>query len=247
MSATITRPRTDAKGRTVTLFGVPYAGGNMWAYRPLEAALPAGVTLAGLELPGRGRRSAEPLATSLEALADDVFGQIRARAAGRYALFGHSMGALVGLLAARRLAQAALPLPEVFFVSGCEAPSAQTRRRRHELPPQEFVEVLREIGGCPPDVLADRELLEFFEPILRADFQAVETWIPVSGPPIDVPLVVLRGAADEASEGAARAWARESTRPCRVVEFDGGHFFILQHWPAVGSIIQEHLESDARA
>lgn len=234
---------STAATETLTLFGLPYAGGNMWAYRALEASLPPGVKLVGLELPGRGRRGNEPLAKSLDALADDVARQIQARATGRYAIFGHSMGGLVGLLTVRRLAQAGVPLPEVFFVSGCEAPSMQTRRRRHLLSPTEFVDMLREMGGCPPDVLADRELLEFFEPILRADFQAVETWEPVSGPAIDVPLVVLRGTEDEVSQESARAWAKESTRPSSFAEFEGGHFFILQHWPAIASIIKTHLVS----
>jgi surfactin synthase thioesterase subunit len=98
------------------------------------------------------------------------------------------------------------------------------------------------MGGCPPEVLADRELLEFFEPILRADFQAFETWPVVSGPPIDVPIVVSRGSEDEVSEAAARAWALETRHPITYTEFAGGHFFILQHWAAIGSMIREHLK-----
>lgn len=234
---------TAASGPKVTVFGLPYAGGNMWSYRALEKSLPPGVTLTGIELPGRGRRSNEPLATSIELLADDVAGQIGSRADGPYALFGHSMGALLGLLAIRRLALTARPLPQVFFVSGCEAPTTRTPRRRYALGPQEFIDMLHEMGGCPPEVLADQELLDFFEPILRADFQAFETWPVVSGPPVDVRIVVSRGTEDEVSEEAARAWGLETKHPIAYTEFPGGHFFLLQHWPAIGAMIREHLKA----
>jgi surfactin synthase thioesterase subunit len=233
---------TAVSGAKFTVFGLPYAGGNMWSYRPLEKSLPPGVTLTGIELPGRGRRSNEPLATSIDTLADDVAAQIRSRADGPYALFGHSMGALLGLLTIRRLAQSSQPLPEVFFVSGCEAPAMRTPRRRYALGPQEFIDMLHEMGGCPPEVLADQELLDFFEPILRADFQAFETWPAVSGPKIDVPIVVSRGSEDEVSEEAARAWGLETRHPITYAEFSGGHFFLLQHWPAIGAMIRDHVK-----
>jgi surfactin synthase thioesterase subunit len=129
--------RDLARGRerdSITLFSMPYAGGNSWAYRALEAHLPAGVKLEGLELPGRGRRSAERLCASLDELADDLFGQLRPRiGAGRYAFFGHSMGALLAFLVTVRIQKAGLPLPDALFLSGTEAPTAMTKRERHSL------------------------------------------------------------------------------------------------------------------
>ena len=226
----------------MNLYCVPYAGGNMWAYRPLEALLPPEIAVAGLELPGRGRRSDEPLAASLEEVADDVFDQLCAGSSpGPYALLGHSMGALLVLLAARRLQAAGLPMPEALFLSASEGPSALTPRRRHSLPHAEFIEMLREMGGCPPEVLRDPALVEFFEPILRADFRAVETWPASSGPKVDVPLTVMIGRDDDVSQDAAQAWARETTRDCRVLTFDGDHFFIHQHWAAIGDVICDRV------
>jgi surfactin synthase thioesterase subunit len=229
----------------INLFCVPYAGGNMWAYRALELALPKHgpqVNVIGLELPGRGRRANEPLVLSLEDLADDVFRQVRDRAqGGAYALLGHSMGALLVLLAARRLRKAGLPPPEALFVSGAEAPSAQVERRRHLLPPQGFLDMLREMGGCPPEVLADRELLAFFVPVLRADFQAVETWRHVPEPPLATPITMMMGVHDEVTEDAARAWSAETAGAFRLEKFPGDHFFVLQHWTAIGGLVHGAL------
>jgi surfactin synthase thioesterase subunit len=226
------------------LFGVPYAGGNSWSYRGLEPHLPAGVELVGLELPGRGRRSGERLCSSLDDLAEDLFRQPHPRiGAARYALFGHSMGALLALLVTRRIRRAGLPLPDALFLSASDPPSARPARKRHLLAKPDFFEMVRDLGGCPPEVLQDSGLVEFFEPILRADFKAVDTWQVCDDEPVDVPLTVMIGREDEVSVDNARLWARETTRPVRLHQFDGNHFFILGHWAQIGSIIEEQLGS----
>ena len=232
----------------MTLYCFPFAGGNAWSYRSLQAKLSPRVAVEGLELPGRGRRSAEPLCPSLERLADDLFEQLRPRVAlAPFAFYGHSMGALLALLTARRLRAHGLPQPIALIVSGSDAPAAMKPRRRHLLPPAAFVAMLDELGGCPPQVLADRELLAFFEPILRADFQAVETWDRRREPPLDAPIVALIGADDETSAEGAGAWAGETTAGCETREYPGGHFFILDQWPAIAQVIEAQLARPASA
>lgn len=224
------------------LFCIPYAGGNAWSYRALAPFLSPGITLEGLELPGRGRRGLEPLCGSLDDLAADVVRQIEQRAVtGAYALYGHSMGALLAYLAAQRMRAAGLAMPRSLFLSGSSAPASREVRRRHLLSPPEFKAMLRDLGGCPPQVLDDPELLDFFEPILRADFKAVETWQHREQPPLDIPLTVMSGTSDHSDAGDTGGWASETTAECRLLEFSGDHFFILNHWGEIGATIQRQL------
>src|ERR1019366_1340812 len=95
---------------------------------------------------------------------------------GRYALFGHSMGATLAYLCLLRIRRAGLPLPEALILSGKSAPTIASKDMRYLLPRAEFVAMLHNMGGCSPEILQEEELLDYFEPILRADFQAVETW-----------------------------------------------------------------------
>jgi surfactin synthase thioesterase subunit len=230
------------------LFSIPYAGGNAWSYRALERVVSPGISLVGLELPGRGRRGQEPLCSSLDELADDVFTQLKSRALHeRYAIYGHSMGALLAFAATHRIRQAGLPAPAALFLSGSSAPALLPERRRHLLPKAEFIVMLRELGGCPPQVLDDAEMLDFFEPILRSDFKAVETWQAPAATPLDVPFVVMAGDSDESPVADAAAWAAETTAACTLLEFSGDHFFILRHWEAIGSAIQRQLFGAAAA
>ena len=84
--ATATIPRT-------TLFGIPHAGGSAMYYTQLKHFLPDHVDFHPLEMAGRGRRSREPLATSMETIGKDLFERMAPVArTSPYAIFGHSMG-----------------------------------------------------------------------------------------------------------------------------------------------------------
>lgn len=226
----------------MTLYSLPYAGGNAYSYRPLEKYLPESIRLVGIELPGRGLRAGEPLQYSLEALADDVFAQLRPQLqAGSYALFGHSMGATLSFLCLQRIVAAGLPAPVMVFLSGKRAPACAEEKRRHLLSREAFVDMLRELGGCPPEILAEVELIDYFEPILRADFQAVETWRPAPRQPVPVPLTLLHGQDDEFGRAEALAWSQETAAAFHFHEFAGAHFFIQQHWPEIARLMAATL------
>lgn len=229
----------------VSLYCFPYAGGNAWSYRPLASCCPPGLTLTGIELPGHGRRSGEALCRDLEALADDCFVQLRpALTRGPYALFGHSMGALLAYLCALRIQQAALPLPKALFLSGQSAPGLARETRRHQLPHDEFLRMLQTLGGCPPELLQQEELIVYLEPILRADFEAVETW--QSGrqeSALPIPIILFQGSGEDLAPEAILAWSRHTTSGFELHHLEGGHFFIQDHGQAIASIIASTLNT----
>ena len=54
------------------LFGFPFAGGAASCFHPLRAALPPGVELCAVQLPGRERRLAEPTIRALQEWHEDL-------------------------------------------------------------------------------------------------------------------------------------------------------------------------------
>src|SRR5262245_42051998 len=87
-----TRPRPAA---TTRLFRLRHAGGAASMYRAWSDGLPSWMEVWALEPPGRARRMNEPAFTSSEPLVEALIEVLHPALNGRYALFGHSMGALL--------------------------------------------------------------------------------------------------------------------------------------------------------
>lgn len=213
----------------VTLVAVAHAGASVTAYTPLAARLGDGVLFHGAELPGHGRRLREPLLTSVEAMALDVLAATRHLLPGPYAIFGHSMGALVAHGLALAIREAGLPPPRRLFVSGCSAPG------RTRLPPglatwesDAFWSFVSQYNGVPTEFMAYPELLEIFEPILRADFQAVTGYRPALAAPLDIPVTVFYGLEDSLTGEELSAWQAVTSLPLELLPFPGGHFYLLE-------------------
>ena len=227
----------------IRLFCLPFAGGNSYSYRDWQKKTADFVDVVPIELPGRGRRSAEPLLRSTDQLAEDIFRQIESLLCEPYAVYGHSFGACLSYLLTRRIIAAGLPEPMHLFCSGRQAPCVKKDRdNRHQLPRPEFIEMLREMGGCPEEILNDDELMDYFEPIIRADFQADADYAYQQVPAFDIPLTVMIGLQDgETTREGGLQWQRETVRGITFRSFQGGHFFIFVHLDEIGRLISDSL------
>lgn len=208
------------------LFCLPYAGASAAVYRTWGALLGPAVEVLSTQLPGRGWRLREAPARDLHALADQVAEAITARADRPFAVFGHSMGAWLGLEVVRRL-ESAERNPLLFFASGRQAPShGCTQPPMAHLDDEAFVgEVQTRYGGIPPELLAERELLALLLPALRADIELLENHEHRIRP-IRTPIHAVVGDADPVvSREEMSAWSQETAAGFRLTELSGGHFY----------------------
>ncbi len=186
--------------------------------------------IAAVQLPGREHRLAEPAFSSLDALLPSLLDGIRTHLDRPFAIFGHSMGALIAFELARTLRGGGMQSPAHLFVSGHRAPQLPDRRPSiHALPDAEFWPALRSLGGTPDEVFAHQELMALVEPTLRADFQLCETHAWREEPPLDIPLSVFGGLDDPNVERSElEAW-RDVTRGAVHVEMlPGDHHYLHQ-------------------
>ncbi len=230
--------------KKIVLYCLPFAGGHALSYRNFQANLAATILIKSLELPGRGKRAREPLLTNLVAMADDVFQQIANDLNDQpYAIYGHSMGATLGYLLTKRILNAGKPAPFHLFFSGRKAPSVvDDIPPKHQLPKQEFINHINKLGGLPPEFLEHTELMDFFEPILRADYKAAETYIYQPTSPFNIPITILHGSADkEVVYPNLLPWQQESHQSIVIETFSGGHFFIYEQLPQLGQLLSQIL------
>jgi len=212
----------------IRIFCFPFAGGSAATFFSWRDKLSADFDLWAIEYPGHGTRRSEQPLKSLSMLVDDVAAGITPYLIRPFAFFGHSMGALVGFELLRRLQNSDGPRPVVFFASGCPAPSlAAERSGTCDLPDTEFIEQLRSLNGTPEEVFADKELLRFVLPALRAEFQACQTYVYKTGPRLRCPIFAYGGSVDPAvTRQNLDPWRKETAASFVMRTFPGDHFFI---------------------
>ncbi|GIF09460.1 thioesterase II family protein [Actinoplanes siamensis] len=227
----------------VTLVCLPHAGGSASFFHPVSAALAGSVDVVAVQYPGRQDRHGEPQVSSVAALAEAVAGQVAALGPQPVALFGHSMGALVGYETAILLERAGHPLTHL-FASGRRAPSRGRTEAVHRLTDDGLIAHVRQLDADTgvADALEDPDVRAMALPALRADYRAVETYPVTPGTPLRCPITVFTGRDDPVVSAAeAAAWDGHTLGGFACLTYPGGHFFVATHRAAVLAEIRRRL------
>jgi medium-chain acyl-[acyl-carrier-protein] hydrolase len=219
-------PRDGAAAR---LFCFPHAGVGASVYRSWSPALPAGVEVCAIQLPGRESRMREPRVASIPRLVEALTPALLPHLDRPFAFFGHSMGAVLAAEVARALEERGASAPTQLMVSAHGPPHLPSLRPpMRALSDAEFVvEVQRRYGGIRPEILAEPELLALLLPTLRADIAALELHQPGRRAPLSCPITAFGGEADALTPRPhLEAWREETHAPFRLRVFPGGHFYL---------------------
>lgn len=211
------------------VFCLPHAGGSAAIFARWPARLPEAIDLWAVELPGRGRRLLEAPLNRLPTLVGALADAITPHVEKPFALFGHSMGALVAFELARELRRRALPAPCRLIVAAFPAPHLlRESRRRQELPDDELLGELKRLGGTPEEALRDPELMALYLPVIRADLALCESYRHSWEPPLACAVTALGGTLDElVGEEMLAAWRLHTSDDFRCHQLPGeGHFFV---------------------
>jgi medium-chain acyl-[acyl-carrier-protein] hydrolase len=239
----IVRP-VPRDGAALRLFCFPYAGGGALVYRAWASSLPSFIDVCAIQLPGRETRLSEPPLKSMPQVIESVTDAIRPRIDRPFALFGHSLGALLAFEVACHLARAGAPPPERLMVSGQAAPHRKRSRFINGLDDDEFLDEVRKLGGTAPGVLANEDLRRLFLPLLRADIELCETYRCSISAPLSCPLTVFAGSSDpETQLDTLHEWGTHSSRRLVTRTFPGGHFFLHTEADAVIGAVSEALRA----
>lgn len=218
------RPNAQAALR---LFCLPYAGGGSSIFRKWAQGLPHNVEVCMLQLPGREGRLHEMPFQRLLPLAETLAEAMLPHLDNNFAIFGHSMGAKIGFEVARYLRKKYEMEPAHLFVSGARAPQLpSTEPPTYDLPEPQFLEKLKSLNGTPKEVLEQAELLELIIPLLRADFEVVQTYEYLPGPPLTCPITAYGGLEDEIDRNQLEGWADQTLSTFKLRMLPGDHFFL---------------------
>lgn len=220
-------------GVALRLLAFPYSGGDTSIFAPWAEELPRDIELLPVQLPGRGRRAAEPAFDDLgPLLAALVGGLAPVLTAGEppFALFGHSMGGIVAFELARELRRRGLPLPQHLCVSGRPAPQLPRRYGPlSHLPDAQFLGALYERYGyaAPDGDPALDELRALMRPTIRRDVMVSDGYAYTAEPPLPCPITAFGGLSDATvTRAELAAWQHQTSARFETRMLPGGHFYL---------------------
>lgn len=235
-------PRPSARLR---LFCLPYAGGGASIFRGWDRDLPPEVELCPVQLPGREYRLRETPFNNMDTLVQVLMGVLYPYLDKPFALFGHSMGALIGHAFIQQLQSRLNITPALFIASGRRAPhcAEPPKNPLHLLERDQFLVALRQrYQGIPEALFQDKEFMYAIEPMVRADFTMIETYQAKREPLLNCPVLTLGGTDDPHTDmPTLQAWREITNKDFDLCMIAAGHFFLNEKRQETLAIIGRYL------
>lgn len=212
------------------LICVPFAGAGASFFYPWNELAADELALMTVQLPGREWRLAEEPYTDAQQAADALFLELADElgGSGPVMLFGHSLGAVLAFELARRFCDHPGFDVARLMVSGSPGPWTRRTRRATGLADEEFFERVSEFAEYSDETLRNPEVRELILPVLRADVEMHENYVPLRDDPLPAPILSIRGAGDQLvpAEQAAE-WSDATSREFELLNLPGGHMYLM--------------------
>lgn len=217
----------SSQKKPIKCFCLPFAGGGASTYYSWTKKKSSIVDFYPIQLPGRESRIIEPTFHRIDELILYLIDAIEEELDQPYVLFGHSMGALISFEWVREVRRRKLAEPLHLFVSGKKAPHMCRKRYSFPMSDEKMIEVLRDMKGTPEDVLQNQELLELILPMLKADFELVESYVYRQEDALSCPITAISSWDDDhVYEHELQDWNVHTHASFQTKMFPGDHFYL---------------------
>jgi len=213
----------------------------MWA----NSILPE-VEICSVTLPGHEGRFVEEPYRRVTKLVEDLAFEIFPLFNKPFIFFGHSLGAHISYYLARYLRKNNKLCPLHMFVSGARAPHLQERpdSLHYKMEKDIFIKKLIELGGMADEILQNKELIDLFLPILRADLEILNTTEYYEEEPLDCGISSFGGLHDpRVSREDSEAWSEHTYDDFRLTMISGKHLFINTHREQVIDLVNRDISN----
>ncbi|MDN4524090.1 thioesterase II family protein [Fictibacillus fluitans] len=226
------------------LFCIPYAGASATMYMPWTNLVEDHIHIRPVELAGRGSRFDEPPSLNFSDALDDVLQQIIPLAdKGPYAIFGHSMGAVLAFEVYYQLLNKKYPKPSHLFLSGRPAPREKSKKNGlHQMIRDKLNKFFILKGGIPKELAKHPDLAKSFRKVLQSDLGWMASYHFQPKPvKVDCPVTIFCGLGDRIRREDAAAWNNYVSSPCTITWIEGDHFFLNSYTQELVSSINQAI------
>ncbi|MCR5529290.1 MAG: thioesterase [Saccharofermentans sp.] len=233
------------RGDRPVIFCFNHAGGNArvfdhWIDSMMVDAVP-------VELPGHGKRIGEEARSDIRAVVGDIAEHIRQEVMKyehplEFSLFGHSLGAIVAFGVACNLRKKYGLKPCCLQVSGRHAPQDEDPSPyRTSMGIAPLIDEIRSLGHTPPELLENKEFLDFIMPTIYSDYKLSESFV-YEKQKLDIPIYAYSGDTDrDADVKVMRRWSDVTSGVFKIRQFEGDHFYLFDDRNRVADRVVEDM------
>ena len=235
------KPRPDAR---IRLYCIPFAGGGASVFRLWQEHLPSIVEVQSVQLPGRENRLMETPFSDAREAAKAIADVVEPDLDRDYAIFGHSMGALIAFELLRELQSRGAKRASYLFASAFRAPHLPNPdAAMHELSDEELLdEIDRRYDAVPAAARESEELLELILPGIRGDTTVCDAYRFSDGEQLSCPIEALGGESDPiVRPELLEPWREQTSHDFQRTLFPGDHFYLQPSQAALLKLISDRL------
>ncbi len=220
----------------------PYAGAASSAMHAMANKIDNNAQVLIVDLPGRGKRLKEPLINNVHTITEQLVSEFTALPDLPTYFFGYSLGTLIAYELA--IALQGKSIKQLILAAGSAPHDIKKRKPLYNLEKEDFWKQIKGYGGLPQKILSEPELLNFIEPILRADFEIIDCYDYKPQKILNIPILAAAGSKDFVCPPEyVENWKMYTTSEFNYLEFHGGHFFMNENLNQFYQSIQKKVSS----
>jgi medium-chain acyl-[acyl-carrier-protein] hydrolase len=248
--STITIVRAPSESASLKLVAIPYVAGSSAAFASWPARLGKEIELLSVQPPGRDGGSIEGLHKSVTSFVAELGPRLIRELDQPYAIYGHSLGALIAFELSRWLRAAGARQPAHLFLAAYSAPQLPNEMARFfEAWPEDIIERVSDTLWAetlhqivPPTILEDPALLKRTIPVLAAEMEMVRQYKYKAEVPLDCPITCFAGSDDVLIPAdTMKGWEVQTTSDYRLLVVPGDHLFLRSQAEVITDVVRKSL------
>ncbi|MEK4528096.1 thioesterase [Paenibacillus sp. BGI2013] len=224
----------------------PYLGGNSNSFQPLVPYLPD-TEIWAFTPPGHGLNTETPL-EHMQQLVELYTSKLLDVIQPGSLLFGHSLGGITAYFVAQRLYQERPDVAKTLrlVLSACNTPDECGMQNYDRMSDENLIDHLFSYEALPHELIHEKELLNYFLPVIRADFRMLESAATLEYEPLSLPVLYLWGERDRTvTLQSALRWGRYFGTSMKLQTIkEGAHMFMMHQPSTVAHCLTSFMTPD---
>lgn len=230
--------------KTVQLFMLPYAGGNISSFNKLISCLDERIEAVTVEYSGRGSRRGEGYITGYAPFLVDIINYINAyrNTDLPYILFGYSMGSALVYDVIRSGELLATPILVIVCARGFVEHCTESMNYAF-LEEIQFVEKVKQLGGIDDKILNNKRFLDIYLEPIKSDYWI---WSQFKYEVLQIKIncdIVAFFCNEDTPRELVHEWSQITSGDSHFYEFGENHFFVNVYYKEMAKIINRQVLS----